>query len=266
MADLAQEIAVRLPYLRRYARALSGSQARGDEYIRVCLEVLVEEPHRISTDSDIRVQLYRLFHDIWLPIAKVEPLPAVPSGRSIGARLEALPPRERQVLLLTALEGFPVDSAASVMRITPAEAVALLEKAWSEVNRQLATSVLVIEDESVIAIDIASIVRELGHSVVGIAGSEREAVALAKTKKPGLVLADINLGAGGSGIDAVSTILQSMTVPVIFVTAFPERLLTGERPEPTYLVTKPFEPDTLKATISQALSNASEGDLERRSA
>jgi CheY-like chemotaxis protein len=152
------------------------------------------------------------------------------------------------------------------MRIAPAEAVALLEKAWSEVNRQLATSVLVIEDESVIAIDIASIVRELGHSVVGIAGSEREAVALAKAKKPGLVLADINLGAGGSGIDAVSKILQSITVPVIFVTAFPERLLTGERPEPTYLVTKPFEPDTLKATISQALSNASEGSLERRSA
>jgi DNA-binding response OmpR family regulator len=102
--------------------------------------------------------------------------------------------------------------------------------------------------------------------VVGIAGSEREAVALAKAKKPGLVLADINLGAGGSGIDAVSKILQSITVPVIFVTAFPERLLTGERPEPTYLVTKPFEPDTLKATISQALSNASEGSLERRSA
>ena len=170
------------------------------------------------------------------------------------------------MLLLTALEGFPVDAAASVMRIAPAEAAALLEKAWAEVNRQLATSVLVIEDESVIAIDIASIVRELGHSVVGIAGSEREAVALAKTKKPGLVLADINLGAGGSGIDAVSKILQSMTVPVIFVTAFPERLLTGERPEPTYLVTKPFEPDTLKATISQALSNASEGGLERRSA
>jgi CheY-like chemotaxis protein/DNA-directed RNA polymerase specialized sigma24 family protein len=266
MADLAQEIAVRLPYLRRYARALTGSQTRGDEYIRVCLEVLVEEPDRIREDQDIRVQLYQLFHDIWLPIAELQPHAGAARGKSIISRLEALPPRERQVLLLTALEGFPIDAAAEVMRIEMSEATQLLEKAWNEVNRQLATSVLVIEDESVIAIDIAGIVRELGHTVVGIASSEREAVTLARSKMPGLVLADINLGAGGSGIDAVGKILQSMTVPVIFVTAFPERLLTGQRPEPTYLVTKPFEPDTLKATISQALSNSQNASMERESA
>ena len=266
MTDLAQEIAVRLPYLRRYARALTGSQTRGDEYIRVCLEVLVEEPSRIADGEDLRVQLYRLFHDIWLPIAELQPHPGISGGKSIVARLEALPPRERQILLLTALEGFAIDAAASVMRITLDEATALIEKAWVEVNRQLATTVLVIEDESVIAIDIAGIVRELGHTIVGIAASEREAVALARARQPGLVLADINLGAGGSGIDAVGKILQSMTVPVIFVTAFPERLLTGQRPEPTYLVTKPFEPDTLKATISQALSNAQNAPMERESA
>ena len=266
MADLAQEIAVRLPYLRRYARALSGSQALGDGYIRVCLEVLVEEPHRIFPGSDLRVQLYRLFHDIWLPIAGLQPAPATPTGRSIAARVAALPPRERQVLLLTALEDFPIDAAAAVMRIAPDEAALLRESAWKEVNRELATTVLVIEDEAVIAIDIAGIVRELGHTVVGIAGNEREAVSMARAKKPGLVLADINLGAGGSGMDAVGKILESIAVPVIFVTAFPERLLTGERPEPTYLVTKPFEPDTLKAAISQALSNAYGGSIERRSA
>lgn len=266
MADLAQEIAVRLPYLRRYARALTGSQSRGDDYIRVCLEILVEEPSRISADEDLRTQLYRLFHDIWLPIAELQPQPGAASGRSIVARLEALPPRERQILLLTALEGFPIDAAAGVMRIQMEEATSLLQRAWAEVNQQLATTVLVIEDESVIAIDIAGIVRELGHTVIGIAGSEREAVAMARAKKPGLVLADINLGAGGSGIDAVGKILQSMTVPVIFVTAFPERLLTGQRPEPTYLVTKPFEPDTLKATISQALANSQSDKMERESA
>lgn len=266
MADLAQKIGAQLPYLRRYARALSGSQARGDEYIRTCLEVLIEEPERVSDGNDLRMQIYRLFHDIWLPIAKLQPTPEAPSGSSVVARLEALPPRERQILLLTALEGFPIEGAAAVMRINSAEANSLLEKAWADVNRQMATTVLVIEDESVIAIDIAGIARELGHTVVGIAGSEREAVSIARTKRPGLVLADINLGAGGSGIAAVGKILQSMTVPVIFVTAFPERLLTGERPEPTYLVTKPFTPDTLKAAISQALSNASGERVERQSA
>jgi len=44
-----------------------------------------------------------------------------------------------------------------------------------------------------------------------------------------------------------------MDVPVIFVTAFPERLLTGERSEPTYLIAKPFDPNILQVTISQAL-------------
>jgi hypothetical protein len=40
---------------------------------------------------------------------------------------------------------------------------------------------------------------------------------------------------------------------VIFITAYPERLLTGERPEPTFLITKPFQPEIVKAVISQAL-------------
>jgi hypothetical protein len=51
----------------------------------------------------------------------------------------------------------------------------------------------------------------------------------------------------------VKDILQRYDVPVIFITAFPERLLTGERPEPTFLITKPFQPETVKAAIGQAL-------------
>ena len=66
--------------------------------------------------------------------------------------------------------------------------------------------------------------------MVGTAASKDEAVAKARSQQPGLVLADINLGEGGSGIDAVTEILRSFDIPVIFVTAYPERLLTGERP------------------------------------
>jgi hypothetical protein len=61
------------------------------------------------------------------------------------------------------------------------------------------------------------------------------------------------LADGSSGIDAVNDILKTSTVPVIFITAFPERLLTGDRPEPAFLVSKPFNPDMVKALISQAL-------------
>ena len=68
-----------------------------------------------------------------------------------------------------------------------------------------------------------------------------------------LVLADIQLADDSSGIDAVNEILTEMACPVIFITAYPERLLTGERPEPAFLVTKPFNPESLKAVIAQAL-------------
>ncbi|MGH6928406.1 MAG: response regulator, partial [Dongiaceae bacterium] len=231
---------------------------RGDRYIRLCLEVLLKEPHRISTDGDVRLQLYGLFHEIWQPIAGHDaggPIADLAAKeRSVEARLDALDPRERQILLLTSLEGFSIAGAATILNASADEARSLLAHAWDAVNRQISTTVLVIEDEPIIALDIAEIVRDLGHTVVGIAASQSEAISVARARRPGLVLADIHLGDGGSGLSAVNEILRSIDVPVIFVTAYPERLLTGERPEPTYLVTKPFEPDTLKATIFQALS------------
>ena len=49
---------------------------------------------------------------------------------------------------------------------------------------------------------------------------------------------------------------------MIFITAYPERLLTGEKPEPTYVITKPFRTETVSATVSQALFFGRSGDLE----
>src|SRR5215813_8685638 len=127
MGDLAQEIAKRLPYLRRYARALTGSQDSGDRHIRVCLEVLLKEPHRISLEGDIRVQLYSLFHEIWTPYPGSEGVTSIiglASGaqRSVEAKLETLAPRERQILLLTSLEGFSMKHAAAILKLPLAEA------------------------------------------------------------------------------------------------------------------------------------------------
>lgn len=280
MADVSHEIVKYLPYLRRYARALTGSQATGDSFVRVCLEALLEEPERMAGGADIRRQLFELFHQAWRKLARDEgkdaneptPEPSAANGSgfarplTIENRLRALPSRERQILLLTALEGFSIYDAAQILEIDDEEAQSLLTHAWKTVNDQIATSVLVIEDEPVIALDIVGLVREMGHSVVGVASSRSEAVAMARARKPGLVLADIHLGEGGSGLVAVKEILDMIDVPVIFVTAYPERLLTGERPEPTYLVTKPFESDTLKVTISQALSTRGGSVAQERSA
>src|SRR5690606_14319435 len=133
------------------------------------------------------------------------------------------------------------------------EYIGLIDEAAREMAQQVAPSVLIIEDEPLIAMAIESMGESLGHSVTGAARTRSAAIKLFTERRPGLVLADIQLADGSSGIDAVNDILRAVSVPVIFITAFPERLLTGERPEPAFLVTKPFQPDMVKALVSQVL-------------
>lgn len=242
-----------LPFLRRYARALTGSQESGDAYIRACLEALSEDPARMVEASSTRVTLYRFFHAIWSTTgAKLETV-GRSSGPSPEERLRTLAPIQRQAFLLTTLEGFSRSEACEILHQSPAELEKLIEAAHREIEQQLSTSVLIIEDEPIIAADLANLVEDLGHTFAGNAATRKQAVDLARRVKPGLILCDVQLADNSSGIDAVQDILADFDLPVIFITAFPERLLTGERPEPTYLITKPFQDDTVKAAISQAL-------------
>lgn len=238
-------IAPELPFLRRYARALTGSQALGDAAVRETLEALLESPAEFDTEQAPRVELYRVFHKLWLPKMLREVGGDDPFVNTDAAG--------RQALLLTAVEGFSIGEASTILALPPGDVEDALNAARREIESSLQSRILIIEDEAIIAMHIQSIVGDAGHEVVGVAQTRKEAVALAAQTSPELVLADISLADGSSGIDAVREILELMDVPVIFVTAFPERLLTGERPEPTYLITKPFEPLMLMATISQAL-------------
>ena len=257
---ISDEIVRSIPYLRRYARALTGSQARGDQYVRLCLEAVIAEPEKIKPTGDFHLQLFTVFHDCFRIFDKAlgqsagEPVQKDPFGK----QLAALPSIERQVLLLISLESFSVAETGRILGIGDTEVVQNLNLAHEQLKKQTSAKVLIIEDEPVIAMDIASIVESLGHDVVGVAGRKDEAVQLAKRHIPNLVLADVQLLDGDSGIVAVQEILKSMTAPVIFVTGFPERLLTGDGMEPTFIITKPFDPETLKVTIGQALSFAPE--------
>lgn len=252
---LSQEIAPHLPYLRRYARALTGSQQSGDAHVIACLDALVSDPSTIDLEDGAKVGLYRLFHVLWSGLDVDAPLPeATPSEeRTAQERLAAMTPEGRQVLLLTTLEGFSRAQAAAITGHSEEEVARLVEEAVAELDRQTVTQVLIIEDEPLISLDLSEIVESLGHGVTTIARTASQAVAGAKANPPGLVLADIQLADGSSGLDAVREILEQFEVPVIFVTSFPERLLTGQRPEPAFLITKPYDPNAVKATISQAL-------------
>lgn len=251
--SIATEIAPHLPYLRRFARALSGTQTGGDAYVVATLEALVADPQSFPRDTTARLGLYRMFLQMWSSIG-LNTQASPDAERSAAERnLNALTPRPRQAFLLRTVEGFSIEEVAEIMNITTNEAAALIQSAGQEIAEQVATDVLIIEDEPIIALDIETMVEELGHRVTGVARTHREAIALAAKKRPGLVLADIQLADGSSGLEAVNEILGAMEVPVIFITAYPERLLTGDRPEPAFLITKPFQPEAVKAAISQAL-------------
>ncbi len=254
--SLTQTLAPHLPYLRRYARALTGSQASGDAYVRAALSALLAGDQTLVEGVSPRVGLYRLFHAIWSTASgKLEDAtrdksagPATPESR-----LRGLDAEKRAALLLTAVEAFSLEETAFIIDKSTEEVEKAILDAQRTIDRQLASRVLIIEDEPIIALDLENLVTELGHKVVATAATRDEAVAKAHSERPGLVLADINLGEGGSGIDAVTEILSSFDIPVIFITAYPEKLLTGERPEPTYLIAKPFLPETVQATVGQAL-------------
>jgi CheY-like chemotaxis protein len=253
--SLLARLAPHLPYVRRYARALTGSQQTGDQYVRIALEALAAGEQSLNDQLSPRVALYHVFHAIWgTSGAQLEDRnPLELGGAAPADRLMRMTPRSRQAFLLTALEGFTPSEAAQILDTGYPEVERLIAQAQADIDAELATDVLIIEDEPVIAADIEALVRELGHNVVDIAATRSEAIEAVAKKAPGLVLADIQLADGSSGIDAVKDILGQMNVPVIFITAFPERLLTGERPEPTFLITKPFQPETVKAAIGQAL-------------
>lgn len=242
---LKNTIGPELPYLRRYARAITGAQNLGDAAVQQMLEGLLETPGAFNQAAPPRVEIYRIFHHLWTGSAFAQAVGDAPTSQ--------LAITDRQVLMLTAVEGFSLSEVATILGRNARDVAGSLERARAAIAQQLKSDVLIIEDEMVIALYVQTVVEEMGHNVIGIAQSAAEAVAISVDKRPELILADINLGEGPSGIDAVKQILDRVDLPVIFVTAYPERLLTGARPEPTYLITKPFEPPVLVATIAQAL-------------
>jgi DNA-directed RNA polymerase specialized sigma24 family protein/CheY-like chemotaxis protein len=254
---LGEEIRGHLPYLRRYARALTGSQQHGDNFVHTTLEVIVAAPDEFHSGDGTRIDLYRNFHRIWESAYISEGEDGDdeehPLVRAAHRRLVQLTPLGRQILLLTALEGFSVEQAGLITGTDRSTVETLLADAVGELDRESRTSVLIIEDEPLIAMELEQIVRDLGHRVAGIATTHEDAIAAFEETDAGLVLADIQLADGSSGIDAVQDILAIAPVPAIFITAFPERLLTGGRVEPTFLISKPFRENTVRAAISQSL-------------
>ena len=249
--SVSQSIAPHLPSLRRFARALSGSQQSGDAYVVALLEALVDNPSIFPANIDPKIALYQIFLKIWNSVDAN----AFPNFKSDSVRgLQTLTPKPRQAFLLLSVEGFDADAIGTILETDPEEVASLIAIADHEIADQLEPAdILIIEDEPLTAAHLEELVQSLGHEVTGVARTHRDALKLARDRKPDLILSDIQLADGSSGVEAVNEILGDLEAPVIFVTGHPEMLLTGAKPEPTFLIAKPFNAETVKAVIGQAL-------------
>ncbi|MGO4915200.1 response regulator [Pseudogemmobacter sp. W21_MBD1_M6] len=250
VASVAQE----LPFLRRYARALTGNQDSGDAYAIATLEAIIEDSSVMDRTKSARIALFSAFHAIWnssgAPIAGAETKIAAKAQM----HLSKLTRNTREALLLHTIEEFRYSEIAEIMNVPQDEAEDLVRIAQQELANSILGKVMIIEDEAIISMDLESIVSDMGHAVTGVARTRTEAVKLGKSERPDLILADIQLADNSSGIDAVNDLLGALgDLPVIFITAFPERLLTGEKPEPAFLITKPYTEEQVRIAASQAM-------------
>ncbi|MBJ7535968.1 response regulator [Rhodomicrobium vannielii ATCC 17100] len=251
--SVSQSIAPHLPSLRRFARALSGSQESGDAYVVALLEALVDDPTLFPTGLEPKIALYRVFLKIWNSVGTNDFQISSETSEAIHG-LQTLTPKPRQAFLLLSVEGFDADAIAKILDIDTGEVAVLIAAADHEIASQLdPADILIIEDEPLTAAHLEEIVTGIGHNVTGTARTHAAALKLARETQPDLILSDIQLADGSSGVEAVNEILGSLELPVIFITGHPELLLTGAKPEPTFLIAKPFNAETVKAIIGQAL-------------
>ncbi len=252
--DFTAQVGAEVPFLRRYGRALTGAQSTGDAYAAATLEALLTERSIAENASSVRVGLFKAFHVMWkssgAPVADEE------TGMHAQAQkhLAKLTKNTREALLLSTIEEFTIPEVAEILQVPESEAEQLVSVARAEMEDSISGRVMIIEDEAIIAMDLETVVAEMGHKITGIARTRDEATKLASAERPDLILSDIQLADDSSGIDAVNDILKEHgETSIIFITAFPERLLTGDRPEPAFLISKPYSEAQIKSAVSQAM-------------
>jgi diguanylate cyclase (GGDEF)-like protein/PAS domain S-box-containing protein len=116
-------------------------------------------------------------------------------------------------------------------------------------------NILIVEDEKIIALDLQRRLERFGYSVVGMASDGAEAIALARERKPDIILMDIMLAGSMDGIEAAKHIRAELAIPVIFLTAYTDEktLERAKEVEPFGYILKPFKERELYTTIDIAL-------------
>jgi CheY-like chemotaxis protein/DNA-directed RNA polymerase specialized sigma24 family protein len=244
-------------HLRRYASILTGSKQAGDTLILACLERLGASSADLRLDFS-RVDLFRKFHEVvadldysfclsgWAQLDEAE-------AQTLG-RLASLEKRNRAVVLLCKVEQFTIDDVARIMGLPRGDINRIAVAASKTLAGIEHHSILIIEDEYLIARDLSRIVEQMGYSVCGVVGNADAAINVAALQKPSLLLADLQLADGEfGGVQAAEQIASSADIPVVFVTAYPNMAIESSLKSPV-IVRKPFHPASVVHAVRQALT------------
>jgi len=251
MQHPAQEILPALPRLRRFARALTGDAEAGDDLVAEVVEETLAASFAEAGCDPLRLlaAMLRL---------RGTRGAAPPRGdgpvHPLEAALCGLPERRRRAFLLATLEALPTREVAAVMGVEEPEAAADVAGAREAVGRALAARVLIVEDDALIARDLAETVASMGHRVCGTAATPDEAVAVAEDDEPTLALVDLHLAQGTDGKATVRSLrARHAGLPVIFVTAFAEELERDRALSNEPVIRKPFTRDQIETAITRAV-------------
>tara|TARA_R110000787_G_scaffold16622_25_gene50782 strand:- start:24552 stop:25337 length:786 start_codon:yes stop_codon:yes gene_type:complete len=252
MTDASVTLSKEIMQLRQFFRAAMNDQLFGDEIAWAAL-ALLDLDQIVSLPEDARRS--RLFCDAlsaWTAVAGTDRKNNF-SGSDLLASTAPVATPGQLMLILTEIMGLASQDAAAALRLPLAEALDLAKTARLDLEQGVTGRVLIIEDEPLIAEGVAMLVESLGVEVVAMARSRDQAVALAAKHQPDVVLADFDLGGGGTGLDAVKQISSEMPAVAIFITAFPDEVLTGEDYEPTFVLAKPYRERALRTALAYSL-------------
>jgi len=242
-------ISEQLSALRRYAGFLTGSDADGDTLVTAMLRRVLEGEVTLDAQAGLRIALFRALHDVWVPSAATDE----EGRRGHGTFPPRMSPLERAALSLVRLEGFFAREAAYVLRMDVGEVERRLDRAERKLENALPRRILIVEDDLVLGMNLQELVASLGHRPIGPIATGGEAVRIAMREKPALILSDIKLRDGISGIEAVREIRHAMDIPVIYVTGFPHRLHDRRLEPASYVVPKPYSDSLMKSFITSTL-------------
>ncbi|MGO9174072.1 MAG: response regulator [Rhodomicrobium sp.] len=231
--------------LRRYAFCLLGNRFLSDMAVEAALNTLVSDVLAVSGRAISRLDLYRKVNEAARTSLQKGKVTAT-VGSGLHSRLLRLNEEQRQVTALHAVIGLPYGDIASIMDVSENHVRTTYAHSLVALRHQ-PVSVLIIEDEALIARELQEIVTNLGLVVAGMAKNRAEALQIAGRSRPQLILADYKLK-GDTGVDVVKAIRENIDASVIYVTAHPEAAAAaGEKRD--VVIAKPFNVHAVERAV-----------------